>query len=199
MSSLVAHSWADSILAKVNCRRAAILDIGVAVDQWLCIKWPQRANQPAFCGYDHIGEAPRHHLSTNSCVLPRWTPQCIPCFVCAQAVLRVTLCLLQRQQQANHDVLNDDVMFITDGLKEISTNQPGTVLESALKALRLFSSEEQREQMLEVQNPRASDLCVLLPATCCRQLVHLFGFVHHGSHAALRAGRCVLGSAHICD
>ena len=76
--------------------------------------------------------------------------------------------MLQRQQQANHDVLNDDVMFITDGLKEISTNQPGTVLESALKALRLFSSEEQREQMLEVQNPCASDLCVLLPATCCR-------------------------------
>lgn len=69
---------------------------------------------------------------------------------------------MQRQRQANHNALNDDVMFITEGLKEISTNQPATVLESALKALRLFSSEEQREQMLEVPTSCLPNLCTLL-------------------------------------
>lgn len=42
--------------------------------------------------------------------------------------------------------MDDEVLFITEGLKESST----TVLESALHSLRLFSSEAQREQMLEV-------------------------------------------------
>jgi hypothetical protein len=56
---------------------------------------------------------------------------------------------VQRQRQANHQSMDDEVMFITEGLKESSA----TVLESALfHSLRLFSS--QREQMLEVESNR---------------------------------------------
>jgi hypothetical protein len=53
------------------------------------------------------------------------------------------VCTVQRQAQANHTALHDEILYITDGFKEHAM-----VAESAMSALRMFT--QKRDELVEV-------------------------------------------------
>lgn len=98
--------------------------------------------------------------------------------------------LLQRQRQANHQRMDDEVLFITEGLKANSS----TVLQSALHSLQLFRSEAQRDEMLEVLSPHLFALHIyhiqflrvfLFSASVCGTIALKWDTVQAGVYADL--------------